>query len=374
MQNLTAANIDGDFSSSVISVTEKSQIVRACHWLTALSITTIVMMLIGAVTRLTGSGLSIPEWPLINGSLMYPLTDADWTAVFETYKQFPQYHILNSTMSLNEFKFIFFFEYFHRSITTAISLLLCISSVKILVIKAIRPQFLKHVGILFFLLILQALAGYYMVKSGLQEGQASVSQYRLMIHLTLAFTFLSTILWTLWSLLNVGNKPVVNKITKTVYFLSYTMLGLIIVQLMSGALVAGTKAGFQFNDWPFMAGQLFPENLISVNGQFADNLWLNFTENIITIQFVHRNIAYLLTVFAIIFIFYSKKCNLNHRSQLAVNVLAITLASQVVLGIVTLMMHVPITLGALHQLGAILLFVNILYIFFKLRNYEIIDN
>ena len=151
------------------------------------------MMSVGAITRLTGSGLSIPEWPLINGTLIYPSSDADWNAVFDTYKKYPQYHLINKSMSLEEFKWIFFYEYFHRSITSLVSLLLLIITIGFIRNKDLWKRYKKNIITLFVLLIAQALLGYYMVKSGLEQDMSNVSQYRLAAHLSLALIFLSVI-------------------------------------------------------------------------------------------------------------------------------------------------------------------------------------
>ena len=153
------------------------------------------MMVIGAITRLTDSGLSIPEWPLINGTLMYPFTDADWNSVFDTYKKYPQYKILFDGMTGSEFKSIFFFEYFHRSITSFVSLFLMFIGLIIIFDKTLRKRYKNHFFIIFILLIAQAFVGYYMVMSGLKPEMARVSHLMLLFHLSIAMVFLSFILW-----------------------------------------------------------------------------------------------------------------------------------------------------------------------------------
>ena len=356
---------------AVIDRDDKSQLLSISKWLNILAITVIFMMFVGALTRLTGSGLSIPEWPLINGSLMYPTNEVVWNEVFEIYKQFPQYHIINKDMSLDEFKVIFFYEYFHRSITTLVSIFLCIVSFLILRNKTIRKTYKSNVIIMFVLLVIQALAGMYMVKSGLEEGMANVSQYRLAIHLILALVFLSVIVWTSFDIrLKTSNNLKINSIESLYkYFLGIT--GLLFIQFISGAFVSGTKAGFHFNDWPLMNGAIIPENLISDLGKYESNIFLNFTENIATIQFTHRILAYIITGLILWFYFKLKKTVLTEFQEKLSSILLIALSIQVLLGISTLLFHVPIVLASFHQLGAILLFLTSLALLrtFK-RTYE----
>jgi cytochrome c oxidase assembly protein subunit 15 len=326
-------------------------------FLLSLIIVVIFMMLVGAITRLTGSGLSIPEWPLINGTLMYPASNADWNAVFDTYKKYPQYHLINKSMTLSEFKWIFFYEYFHRSITSLVSLLLLFITLGFYKNKSLWKSYKKNVFVLFALLVLQALVGYYMVKSGLEENMANVSQYRLATHLSLALIFLSVIYWTYLQVTFTRTRKIeLNK--KTAQLIKYASL-FVFVQILSGALMAGTKAGYHFSDWPLMNGEIIP-TIFSMESQFASNPLLNFTENIANIQFFHRLIAYCLTAY-LAYLF----TRLRKEGSLALNTykyLPYILIIQVALGIITLVLHVPVALAALHQFFAIVLFLNTILI------------
>jgi cytochrome c oxidase assembly protein subunit 15 len=321
----------------------------------------IFMMSVGAITRLTGSGLSIPEWPLINGTLMYPSSDADWSAVFETYKKYPQYHLINKGMSVEEFKWIFFFEYFHRSITSLVSLFLFIITIGAFINKSVWANIKKNIISLFFLLLVQAFAGYYMVKSGLNEGMVSVSQYRLLIHLGLAALFLSTIFWTYLKLCYTKKKT--NQ-TTDLMMLSKVAIISVFIQILSGALMAGTKAGFHFSDWPLMNGELIP-SFFSLSGVYESNPLLNFTENIVTIHFLHRIIAYGLLLFLIVF--YMKLKKANYLASYTYKYLPVILIIQVCLGILTLVLHVPIALATMHQLMAIFLLLQTILIRFAVH-------
>jgi heme a synthase len=356
---------------AVIDRDDKSQLLSVSKWLNILAVTVIFMMFVGALTRLTGSGLSIPEWPLINGSLMYPSSETVWNEVFEIYKQYPQYHIVNKSMSLAEFKVIFFYEYFHRSLTSLVSLFLLISAFFVFKNKKIRKEYKSNIFVMFALLIIQALAGMYMVNSGLEEGMANVSQYRLAIHLVLALIFLSVIVRTSFDIKLKTTKKLSTNFIEGVSKLLLGFCSLLFLQFISGAFVSGTKAGFHFNDWPLMNGSIVPKNLIATEGRYASNILLNFTENIATVQFMHRLLAYIITAYAIWLFFKLKKEKITSFQEKISNTLLVLLSIQIILGISTLIFHVPIVLAAFHQLGAILLFLTSLALLrtFK-RNYE----
>jgi len=359
--NLFTLWIKNTFNSDVFFSTEmrRSLLYR---FLYILIVTVIFMMVVGAVTRLTDSGLSIPEWPLINGTLMYPITDADWDAVFTTYKQYPQYHLIFKGMTVDEFKFIFFFEYFHRSITTLVSIWLLFIGLLIVFNKEKRSRYFTRFLVIFGLLILQAFVGYYMVKSGLKENMAAVSQYMLMFHLSTAMLFLACILWLMWK---VRYEEFITKAehTSLTKFASFVFV-MAFIQFMSGALVAGTKAGYHFTDWPLMNGEWIPTGVWASHKSVVGNLF----ENIATIQFTHRTIAY--TLCAVVLVFIKKVKNgmdLTQAQLKSVNLLYLTLGIQVLLGITTLMLSVPVALGALHQFFGIMLLINLLYVNFQLR-------
>lgn len=330
---------------------------RAVLFIDACIIAVIFMMAVGALTRLTGSGLSIPDWPLINGTLLYPISTAEWTAVFERYKEFPQYHLINKNLALDEFKIIFFYEYFHRSITSFVSLFLLFSLFYVLRSKNLRQTMKWPYLVLVSLLLSQAMMGYLMVKSGLEPGRAAVSPIRLSLHLSLALIFLGMLFFTRWRLVDGVKKWRLKDKWALI------ILCIICIQLISGAFMAGTKAGFLFSDWPFMNGKLIPDNLFSDSVNYKNNFLLNFLENSVTIHFSHRLIAYILLIIGI---YYSVRefMQKGNRSSSLILFFSLMLC-QVILGIVTVITYVPIYIALLHHITAVLLFLSILKI-----NYE----
>lgn len=336
--------------------------IKLKHLLIALIVVVLFMMQIGAITRLTGSGLSIPEWPLINGSLLYPVSDQAWNEVFEIYKQYPQYHLINKGMSLEDFKWIFFFEYFHRAITTVVSLILLFIVISIFRNPELRDRYRGGAIWLSALLIAQAVAGALMVKSGLEPGMASVSHLNLATHLMLATLFLSV---SVWMLMRIRFPNRISMLPGLSPLWVRGFLLLIGIQIISGAFMAGTKAGFTFNDWPYMNGQLIPDYLFVSHDMYASNWFLNFTDNIVNIHFMHRLIAYLLLGLGIWI--YIRLKPIVKQLEIPRETLLGLLIFQVLLGIITLVFHVPVALGTLHQLGAILVWLYALYLNHKVR-------
>ena len=313
------------------------------------------MMILGAVTRLTGSGLSMVQWEPLMG-IVPPLNEAEWEETFRLYRQFPEYKLKNLHMSLDEFKSIFWFEYAHRLLGRFIGVLFLIPFLYFLFKGWLnRPLTMKLTG-MFLLGGLQGLMGWYMVKSGLVDIPR-VSQYRLTAHLALAIIIYAYIFWVAMGLLfpkaRNPSPALVGKLKRA----SLAISGFIFVTLLSGGFVAGTKAGFTFSTFPLMAGRLIPEGMYVI-----DPFWRNWFENIVTVQFNHRVLATVLFLAVLSFWWRARSVAVAPGVRVGFHLLAIAVVVQVSLGISTLLLHVPVALAAAHQAGGILLFTASLYL------------
>jgi cytochrome c oxidase assembly protein subunit 15 len=309
-------------------------------WLFVVAGLVAAMVLLGGLTRLTGSGLSITEWKPIHGALP-PLSNAEWQEEFDAYKQIPQYQILNKGMTLDEFKTIFWWEWSHRNLGRFIGLAFLVPFLVFLARGQIERALIPRLIALFVLGGLQGALGWFMVASGLSE-RTDVSQYRLVAHLGLALVIYAAILWTALPLLR-GEWPPVRR-EHRLFRWSLVVLALIFVQILLGGFVAGTDAGLTYNTWPLMDGRLIPED--------AYPNWLAPFEDVTTIQFNHRMMAYIVAATAVA-LWYT-----GWRARAAAttgNVLLAALVVQMLLGIWTLIAVMPIWLAALHQTGAVVL-------------------
>jgi cytochrome c oxidase assembly protein subunit 15 len=303
-------------------------------WLYAVAFLVFCMVIVGGATRLTDSGLSITEWQPLLGAIP-PLSEADWLVAFEKYKLIPEYSQVNAGMTLAEFKFIYWWEWAHRFLGRFIGLAFLGPFVVYAAMGWIPfRQFPPMIG-LFVLGGLQGALGWYMVASGLVD-RVDVSQYRLAAHLTVAAVIFAAILWVAWGLDGRRNWSASPPPRWAVY-----LVLLIILQIAAGGFVAGIDAGMGYNTWPLMDGALVPEGLFII-----DPLWRNFFENAMTVQFTHRAIAYFITVAAVAYAYLAQT-----RAAL---VLAIAVLLQVALGIFTLLAQVPLSLGLIHQGGALI--------------------
>ncbi|TNE49883.1 MAG: heme A synthase [Deltaproteobacteria bacterium] len=311
------------------------------------------MVVIGGVTRLTQSGLSMVEWKPILGVLP-PMNQKDWTIAFNKYKKFPEYKVRKS-MTMSEFKFIYYMEWFHRIWGRLLGLVFGLPLLFFWIRKKLDKSLSIKLFVGFILGGAQGLLGWYMVKSGL-VNQPHVSHYRLTAHLLLAVFLYGYILWIgldVWrrgqstdALVQGGNSDSFLSLRRW----SFGITGIIFVMIGSGGLVAGKKAGYAFNTWPTIAGAIIPDNL------FAFSPWYkNFFENTLTIQFTHRSIAYLLCVLIPMLWWFAHKANLSGRLRVYLSLFVGALLLQVFLGITTLLYIVPVSLGAMHQAGALLL-------------------
>ena len=329
-------------------------------WLLACCVLVFAMVVVGGVTRLTNSGLSIVEWQPIIGTLP-PLSQSDWEVVFEKYHQTPQYKKVNQGMSLDEFKGIFWWEYFHRLLGRGIGLAFFIPFVYFVARKGIdRPLGLKLAGI-FLLGGLQGAMGWYMVKSGLVDNP-HVSQYRLTAHLGLAFIIYAAMLWVALGLLFPKGSLHGDERLQNLRRFSRGLTTLIFIMILSGGFVAGIRAGLAYNTFPLMNGQFIPTDIFILEPWYR-----NFFDNMATVQFDHRMIAWMLAFLVPLFWFRSRQLPLPPSTRLACNLLLIMLAVQISLGIATLLLVVPLHLAAAHQGGAVLLFTAALWVSHRLR-------
>ncbi len=313
------------------------------------------MMILGAVTRLTGSGLSMVQWEPLMG-VIPPLNKAEWEETFQLYQQYPEYKLKNLHMSLDEFKSIFWFEYSHRLLGRFIGILFLIPFLWFLVKGWLdRPLAFKLAG-MFVLGGLQGLMGWYMVKSGLVDNPR-VSQYRLTAHLALAVVIYAYIFWVAMGLLFPKAKNPLPAAAEVLQRTSLLVTGFIFITLLSGGFVAGTRAGFTFNTFPLMAGRFYPEGMYVL-----DPFWKNWFENIATVQFNHRLLATLLFFAVLLFWWRARKIPLPFSIRAGFHLLAAAVVLQVSLGISTLLLAVPVSLAAAHQAGGVLLFTVSLYL------------
>lgn len=311
-------------------------------WLLICAATVYLMIVVGGITRLTQSGLSMVEWAPIMGTLP-PLGEAAWLDVFTKYQASPEYQKINFGMSLDSFKAIFWWEYGHRVLGRVIGMIYLLPLLYFMIRGMLPAAWRLRLFGLFVLGGLQGLMGWYMVKSGLVDVP-HVSQYRLTAHLGLAVLIFAYMLWFALDFLRGESRH--NKASKTYLRISALAVAVIVLMMLSGGFVAGTKAGFIMNTFPKMNGEWIPQAWMAI-----DPWWRNLFENPLTVQFLHRCIA-LLVVAAVLALSWHSR---NQRfSTKAVWVLLIMLI-QVALGISALLMVVPVPLGAAHQAGAVAL-------------------
>ncbi len=332
-------------------------------WLLGCCALVFAMVVVGGVTRLTESGLSIVEWQPLVGTIP-PLGQNDWEALFEKYHQTPQYKKVNVGMSLDEFKGIFWWEYFHRLLGRIIGLAFFVPFLYFIARKAIdAPLGLKLAGI-FLLGGLQGAMGWYMVKSGLVDNP-HVSQYRLTAHLGLAFVIYAAMFWVALGLLQptgTSGAALSNSRLRGLRQFSKALTALIFVMILSGGFVAGIRAGLAYNTFPLMNGHFIPPEIFML-----DPWYRNFFDNMATVQFDHRMIAWMLAILVPIFWLKSRSVPLSGSARLACTLLLVMLAVQISLGISTLLLVVPLPLAAAHQAGALLLFTAALWVNHQLR-------
>lgn len=324
-------------------------------WLLLCAAVIFGMIILGGVTRLTNSGLSMVEWKPLMGAIP-PLSDAAWQETFDKYKQFPEYRKVNRGMDLDGFKAIFMFEYLHRVLGRLIGVLFLFPMLYFAFRGWVRAGTMPKLWGLFILGGLQGLLGWYMVKSGLVDNPR-VSQYRLTAHLGLAVLIYAALLWVALDLIF----PADRKRGKG-SGMGLVMLGLVYLMILSGGLVAGTRAGFAYSTWPLMGNSFVPPGLYA-----TDPAWLAAFQDITTIQFNHRIFAYVLFAILHLFAFRLWRGSTGPRVKPGLVFMLLALWLQAGLGISTLLLHVPVWLAAAHQGGAVLLLSAVLFSAHALR-------
>ncbi len=351
---------------SMLSFTEQTKIPRAVKiWLTAGLVMIFLQIIIGGVTRLTGSGLSITRWEIVTGSVP-PLTDADWQEAFDLYKATPQYAKINEGMSMEAFKFIYFWEYFHRVWARLMFFVFIIPFGWFLWRGMFSKRMVPQLLTVMFLAGLEGFFGWIMVASGLIK-RPWVNAYNLTLHLCMALIIFGYLLWITFSAYQPTVRVFHNRVLKQ---FSLALLGVAFIQIALGALMSGTKAGLFIPTWPDMHGAYMPQLLWDSNHWTMDS-FVHYDSNPFMptlIQFLHRNVAYVLTIMCLYFYFKTNKLSLSAIFLKANRLLLGMLALQVVLGVLTLVnckSTIPVVLGVLHQAGAVLLFGTIVFVVYQ---------
>ena len=337
------------------SVIDENKNIYISYWLLLITILVAIMIIIGGLTRLTDSGLSITRWDIISG-ILPPLSLNDWENSFTLYKQIPEYKLLNSTMSLEQFKTIYWWEYVHRLLGRFIGLLYLIPLLFFSIKKVIKKNSLISLYVILILIFFQGFIGWYMVKSGLTE-RINVSHYRLSLHLTLAFIIFILLLW---NYLKYKNQQISIHSKKLPSYIPIFFILCVLLQISIGAFVSGLDAGKIYQSWPLMNHSYFPDDsnlkdLFSIKAFNAPSI----------VQFIHRNLAYfiiLLFSFIAIIIYRNKDFIYLRSSILSI---FIFLFLQTFLGILTVLSGAQIILASMHQTGSIFLITTSLILVFK---------
>ena len=329
---------------------------QIAYWLFFCAAVIFGMILLGGVTRLTSSGLSMVDWKPIMG-VIPPMTQTDWQEMFLKYQQFPEYQKINVGMSLEDFKPIFMYEYLHRVLGRLIGVIFIVPFLFFYFSRRIKTGLTPKLVIMLIGGGCQGLLGWYMVKSGLVDNP-HVSQYRLTAHLGAAVLIYGFILWTAFGLvLTARAQPV------ELQRFSMGLSALIYLMILSGGLVAGTHAGNAYSTWPLMGDSFVPAGLYAMTPA-----WLSAFEDITTIQFNHRMFAYLIVALVVAFAIRAFRFGIVGRLKVGIFCLIGLLGMQVTLGISTLIFYVPIPVAAAHQVGAVALLTASLFISHCLSN------
>src|SRR5712692_8565947 len=327
-------------------------------WLLVCCAFVFAIVVVGGITRLTHSGLSIVEWQPIVGALP-PLDEAGWQETFGKYKQTPEYRLVNPGMNLEGFKGIFWWEYVHRLLGRLIGAAFLLPLLWFALRGRIARALTWKFAVIFGLGALQGALGWYMVQSGLVDNPR-VSQYRLTAHLGIALLIYAAMLWIALELLFPRSQA--GAVSKGLRRFSVALAVLIFVMALSGGLVAGTRAGLAYNTFPLMNGRLVPPDIFAI-----EPWYLNFSSNMATVQFDHRLIAWLLAFLVPWFWLRVRREEVPSRAKLGADLLLAALALQIALGIATLLLAVPVSLAAAHQAGALLVFSAALFAAHSLR-------
>ena len=325
------------------------------YWLIFLLFLIGLIVIIGGLTRLTDSGLSITRWDIVSG-ILPPLNKEEWLEAFNLYKEIPQYYLLNPTMTINEFKVIYYWEYLHRILGRALGFFFLVPLVFVYIKKIFNKQYNLNFFILFLLILIQGAVGWYMVKSGLVEN-TTVSHYRLAIHLNLALILFSAIFWYFLNLNTDSNKIFFDFKKGNIF--PKIFIFLIFLQVTFGAFTSGLDAGKIYQTWPLMNNYFFPDDL-SVNSFVFPQIFSEAS----FVQFLHRKLAYLIFIYALcisIYVFYKRKKHLYNSTYFLLTMIFI----QVTLGIFTLTSGLQIAIASMHQISTIFLLISSIYFYFK---------
>ena len=324
------------------------------RWLLVCLVLVFSMMILGAVTRLTDSGLSMVTWHPTG--VLPPIGTEQWMAEFELYRQFPEYQKLNRGMTLDSFKSIYWFEYSHRMLGRLIGLVFLLPFCYFWLRKMIKPGLTPRLVVMFFLGGLQGMLGWYMVQSGLISNP-QVSQYRLTAHLLTAILIYGFILWTIFNLaVGAPYRRLADSKVPGWRKASLGLVSLVLLTIVSGGFVAGLNAGLIFNTFPLMGGNLIPEGIGALSPWF-----LNPLENMVSVQFNHRWLAITTGLLLLVWYIRGRSSFDEAKLQRGFKLVGMMIIIQVALGIATLLLQVPVVLGALHQAGALLLFSALLF-------------
>ena len=334
-------------------MTEENKNIYISRWLLLITFLIALMIVVGGLTRLTDSGLSITKWQLFSGFLP-PLNSADWENYFNLYKEIPEFKIQNYSMTINEFKIIFWWEWAHRFLGRLIGIFFLLPLLYFTIKFGLKN--LKSLYIIFFLICFQGFIGWYMVSSGLVD-RVDVSHYRLALHLLIAFFILSLILWDYLKLKNIDLSH-----QKLNFYYPLVFLILIFCQIAIGAFVSGMDAGTIYNSWPLMGSSYFPDD-----NQFINIFNLSSLSDPSLVQFFHRNLAYVIFMYYLILVFKIYKNNLI-RFFYPIKTIGLILLIQIILGIFTLLYGAQIYLASMHQITSIFLVSSSLYFLYLNSN------
>ena len=329
------------------------------YWLLSGCILLFIMVTVGGITRLTNSGLSMTDWHLVTDTFP-PLSEEKWQAAFDEYKKFPEYQKINihNDFQLSDYKFIYFWEWFHRFIGRIIGLVFIIPFVYFLIKKRLDSETIKKCIILLGMGAFQGFLGWFMVKSGLIDNP-DVSHFRLALHLTFAFITFAYTLWVALDLIYPDKKEV----NKTLRKYARIAIVFLVIQIIYGGFVAGLNAGLIHNHWPLMSdGQFLHDSVILEK----DSWLLRLTEGKSGVQFVHRTMAYVVVGLILFLYFKSKKFTISSQQKNGLNALVFIVFLQFILGVLTLLLGVPMWLGLTHQIMAFILLATMTYTLHRL--------
>ena len=334
---------------------EENKNIYISYWLLLITFLVALMIIIGGLTRLTDSGLSITRWDIVAG-ILPPFNLSDWEKSFTLYKQIPEYKLLNSSMTLEQFKTIYWWEYSHRLLGRIIGLFYLIPLFYFTFKKMIKKNSLISLYLILILIFFQGFVGWYMVKSGLTE-RTDVSHYRLALHLILAFIIFILLLW---NYLKCKNQNIFSNNKKLPSYLPIFFIFCVIVQICIGAFVSGLDAGQIYQSWPLMNQNYFPDD-----SSLRDLMSTKAFETPSIVQFIHRNLAYfIIFLYSFIALIIYKNKDFIYLRRIAL-IIFIFLLLQTFLGILTITSGAQIILASMHQIGSIFLITSTLILVFK---------